>query len=96
MIKIRNDVAMRCNKDQFKEIEPILIKHGFRICVSSWIGKRYLVNNDCGVEKDIETYRKGYFKSCRIVYEAWNASRFLYECGIDVTTTNTSVLNEIL
>jgi len=78
-------IAMRCNEEQFKAIEPKL--KGFNIDV--WDGfdnHPYLTFK--GKEKGVGNYKK-HILNDSIIYETWNEETFLNACGIETEETFT-------
>ena len=85
-------IAMRCTKEQFKAIEPKLIKNLLNIVeITSFLGETYLTNNlrdIYGNVSNIMSFDKE--RRNRTVYETWDEATFLKACGIEVDTYTVS------
>jgi hypothetical protein len=75
-------ISMRCTKEQFEEIKPILEANGCKIVdIDEFEVFVYLINCRYGMENIITNYQSKSLNSIS-VYEEWNAKIFLDACGI--------------
>lgn len=82
---MKKAIAMKCNKKQFKNIEPKLLKAGFLIeNVDKFKTFLYLVNNYTGhnlISNASPNQHK--LKEKYEIHETWNEKVFLEACGIE-------------
>jgi hypothetical protein len=87
-MKNKQNIAMRCNQEQFESIKPKLERFGSRIKdVHDFESCPYLTNN---LRSEWLVSNIGsHDKNCRdrIVHEQWNEKVFLEACGIETTPT---------
>jgi len=88
-------IAMRCNEEQFKAIEPKLKDAGLKLNVWSLHDCQYLVNNGMFDNKTICNYKKSDAgNKDRTVYETWNEEIFLNACGIETKIDESAKENQ--
>jgi hypothetical protein len=79
-------IAMRCNQQQYAEIEQILIDNGCKTRLDNVFNNRpYLTNNFSALENNINNTTEDLkIHYNRTVFETWDKDIFLEYCGIKI------------
>lgn len=91
-------IAMKCSQKQFEEIKPILEKFKLNLgMVIKFEMYPYLFNAFQTIE-DASVITNRYLSEVtnEIVYNEWNAEKFLKACGIIESESTTKVRNSVL
>ena len=78
-------IAMKCNKEQWEDIKPLLVKDNILTRhITSFNDNTWLTNNYIGIKLNISNVSicSAYFFK-RKLYDEWNKNIFLEACGIE-------------